>query len=254
LPLFGVEPALLDEKGHELAGAASGALVLKRSWPGQMRTVYGDHERFKDTYFRMFPGTYFPGDGARRDADGYYWITGRIDDVINVSGHRLGTAEVESALVSHPQVSEAAVVGMPHPIKGQAIYAYVTVNADVDETPELLAELRDVAPSVIEEDGDSIVIREPRAAIDAPPRLEAGSRHGRTLKNLLRNLDGGLAGYHEDRQQGVFLAEGRQQVEPMHVREVDVDQRHLKLGGLDGLERRGTGADLHHGQSARFEQ
>ncbi len=127
LPLFGVEPALLDEKGHELAGAASGALVLKRSWPGQMRTVYGDHERFKDTYFRMFPGTYFTGDGARRDADGYYWITGRIDDVINVSGHRIGTAEVESALVLHPAVSEAAVVGYPHDLKGQGIYAYVTL-------------------------------------------------------------------------------------------------------------------------------
>ncbi len=127
LPLFGVEPALLDEKGNELEGATSGALVLKRSWPGQMRTVYGDHERFKDTYFRMFPGTYFTGDGARRDADGYYWITGRIDDVINVSGHRIGTAEVESALVLHPAVSEAAVVGYPHDLKGQGIYAYVTL-------------------------------------------------------------------------------------------------------------------------------
>ncbi|MEN9727004.1 MAG: acetate--CoA ligase, partial [Pseudomonadota bacterium] len=127
LPLFGIEPALLDEKGHELEGATSGALVLKRSWPGQMRTVYGDHERFKDTYFRMFPGTYFTGDGARRDADGYYWITGRIDDVINVSGHRIGTAEVESALVLHPAVSEAAVVGYPHDLKGQGIYAYVTL-------------------------------------------------------------------------------------------------------------------------------
>jgi len=127
LPLFGVEPALLDEKGNELEGATSGALVLKRSWPGQMRTVYGDHERFKDTYFKMFPGTYFTGDGARRDADGYYWITGRIDDVINVSGHRIGTAEVESALVLHPAVSEAAVVGYPHDLKGQGIYAYVTL-------------------------------------------------------------------------------------------------------------------------------
>jgi acetyl-CoA synthetase len=127
LPLFGVEPALLDDKGNELEGATSGALVIKRSWPGQMRTVYGDHERFKDTYFKMFPGTYFTGDGARRDADGYYWITGRIDDVINVSGHRIGTAEVESALVLHPSVSEAAVVGYPHDLKGQGIYAYVTL-------------------------------------------------------------------------------------------------------------------------------
>ena len=127
LPFFGIEPALLDEKGNELHGPAAGALVIKGSWPGQMRTVYGDHQRFKETYFAMFPGAYFTGDGARRDADGYYWITGRIDDVINVSGHRLGTAEIESALVLHRAVSEAAVVGYPHPVKGQGIYAYVTL-------------------------------------------------------------------------------------------------------------------------------
>ena len=141
LPLFGVEPALVDEKGHELAGASSGALVLKRSWPGQMRTIYGDHERFKDTYFKMFPGTYFTGDGARRDADGYYWITGRIDDVINVSGHRIGTAEVESALVSHPTVSEAAVVGFPHDLKGQGIYAYVTLMQGFEANEALRKQL-----------------------------------------------------------------------------------------------------------------
>jgi len=141
LPFFGVEPALLDDQGNEIEGPASGALVIKRSWPGQMRTVYGDHERFKDTYFRMFPGYYFTGDGARRDEDGYYWITGRVDDVINVSGHRMGTAEVESALVSHAAVSEAAVVGYPHAIKGQGIYAYVTLMNGVAPTDELRREL-----------------------------------------------------------------------------------------------------------------
>jgi acetyl-CoA synthetase len=115
--------------------------VLLDSWPGQMRTVYGDHQRFIDTYFKTFPGTYFTGDGARRDADGYYWITGRVDDVINVSGHRMGTAEVESALVAHPKVAEAAVVGCPHDIKGQGIYAYVTLNAGEQPSEELRKEL-----------------------------------------------------------------------------------------------------------------
>ncbi|MCC6715585.1 MAG: acetate--CoA ligase, partial [Gammaproteobacteria bacterium] len=140
-PFFGVEPAIVDDKGVELDGDATGSLVIKRSWPGQMRTVYGDHERFIDTYFRMYPGTYFTGDGARRDSDGYYWITGRVDDVINVSGHRMGTAEVESALVLHPSVAEAAVVGYPHDIKGQGIYAYVTLMKGVDATEELRKEL-----------------------------------------------------------------------------------------------------------------
>jgi len=142
LPFFGVRPALVDGSGTELSGATEGNLVLLDSWPGQMRTVYGDHARFIDTYFRTFPGTYFTGDGARRDEDGYYWITGRVDDVINVSGHRLGTAEVESALVAHTAVAEAAVVGYPHDIKGQGIYAYVTLKAGLDPTDELLAELR----------------------------------------------------------------------------------------------------------------
>ena len=141
LPFFGIVPALLDDQGRELSGAAAGALVIKQSWPGQMRTVYGDHERFKETYFKMFPGRYFTGDGARRDADGYYWITGRVDDVINVAGHRLGTAEVESALVLHSAVSEAAVVGYPHAIKGQGIYAYVTLMHSVAPTEELRAQL-----------------------------------------------------------------------------------------------------------------
>lgn len=140
-PFFGVVPALLDEQGQELKGATSGSLVIKRSWPGQMRTVYGDHERFIETYFKMYPGNYFTGDGARRDEDGYYWITGRVDDVINVSGHRMGTAEVESALVLHEAVAEAAVVGYPHDIKGQGIYAYVTLMNGVESSDALRAEL-----------------------------------------------------------------------------------------------------------------
>ena len=141
LPFFGVRPALVDANGERLEGAAEGNLVLLDSWPGQMRTVYGDHQRFIDTYFRTYPGTYFTGDGCRRDEDGYYWITGRVDDVINVSGHRIGTAEVESALVAHPKVAEAAVVGFPHDIKGQGIYAYVTLKAGEAQSDDLLKEL-----------------------------------------------------------------------------------------------------------------
>ena len=140
-PLFGIEPVIVDPEGNELDGEAEGALCIKRSWPGQMRTVFGDHERFIQTYFATFPGLYMTGDGARRDGDGYYWITGRVDDVINVSGHRMGTAEVESALVLHATVAEAAVVGYPHDIKGQGIYAYVTLNAGVDGTDALKKEL-----------------------------------------------------------------------------------------------------------------
>ncbi len=140
-PFFGCMPALVDEKGNILDGATSGNLVITDSWPGQMRTVYGDHKRFMDTYFATYKGMYFTGDGCRRDEDGYYWITGRVDDVINVSGHRLGTAEVESALVSHPQVSEAAVVGYPHDIKGQGIYCYVTLMAGESPSDDLSKEL-----------------------------------------------------------------------------------------------------------------
>ncbi len=140
-PFFGIQPALVDDKGATLEGATNGNLILKDSWPGQMRTVYRDHERFVQTYFSTYPGTYFTGDGARRDEDGYYWITGRVDDVINVSGHRMGTAEVESALVAHPKVAEAAVVGYPHDIKGQGIYCYVTLNAGEDPTDDLKKEL-----------------------------------------------------------------------------------------------------------------
>jgi acetyl-CoA synthetase len=140
-PFFGVQPLLVDTEGQELTGAASGNLCLRDSWPGQMRSVYGDHKRFIETYFSQYPGTYFTGDGCRRDEDGYYWITGRVDDVLNISGHRLGTAEVESALVSHAQVAEAAVVGYPHDIKGQGIYCYVTLNAGLDGDDSLKSEL-----------------------------------------------------------------------------------------------------------------
>jgi acetyl-CoA synthetase len=141
-PFFGILPELLDGDGNQLAGAASGNLVIAASWPGQMRTVYGDRDRFEQTYFSAYRNRYFTGDGCRRDEDGYYWITGRVDDVLNVSGHRLGTAEIESALVSHPKVAEAAVVGMPHDIKGQGIYAYVTLNAGEEGDAALEAELR----------------------------------------------------------------------------------------------------------------
>ncbi|MBL41725.1 MAG: acetate--CoA ligase [Rhodospirillaceae bacterium] len=141
LPFFGVEPLILDDKGVVLEGPCSGNLCFKNSWPGQMRTVYGNHKRFKETYFDQFPGMYFTGDGCKRDKDGYYWITGRVDDVINVSGHRLGTAEIESALVSHPNVAESAVVGYPHQIKGQGIYAYVTLQVSINSSDKLRKEL-----------------------------------------------------------------------------------------------------------------
>ena len=141
-PFYGIQPALVDGNGHEIKGAAEGNLVINDSWPGQMRTLWGDHERFVQTYFSMFPGKYCTGDGARRDADGDYWITGRVDDVINVSGHRLGTAEIESALVAHPKVAEAAVVGCPHDLKGQGIYVYVTPVVGETPSEELINELR----------------------------------------------------------------------------------------------------------------
>ena len=141
-PLFGVMPAIVDAEGNVQAGAAEGVLTITDSWPGQMRSIYGDHQRFIETYFSTFEGSYFTGDGARRDEDGYYWITGRVDDVLNVSGHRMGTAEVESALVAHQDVAEAAVVGYPHDIKGQGIYAYVTLMGGVEDSDELKTELQ----------------------------------------------------------------------------------------------------------------
>jgi len=141
VPFFGVQPALVDNEGNVLDGVSEGNLVILDSWPGQMRTIYGDHERFIQTYFSTYKGMYFTGDGARRDEDGYYWITGRVDDVLNVSGHRLGTAEVESALVAHEKVAEAAVVGYPHEIKGQGIYVYVTLMQGEEPSDELKKEL-----------------------------------------------------------------------------------------------------------------
>ncbi len=179
-PFFGVLPAIVDGAGQELKGACEGNLVLLDSWPGQMRTVYGDHQRFIDTYFRTFPGTYFTGDGARRDEDGYYWITGRVDDVINVSGHRLGTAEVESALVAHPSVAEAAVVGYPHDIKGQGIYAYVTLKAGIEPSDVLLGELKQT-------------VRHQIGAIASPDVIQWApglpkTRSGKIMRRILRKI------------------------------------------------------------------
>jgi acetyl-CoA synthetase len=143
LPFFGIQPGIVDADGNLLEGEASGNLVILDAWPSIARTVYGDHKRFVDTYFSAYKGKYFTGDGCRRDADGYYWITGRVDDVINVAGHRMGTAEVESALVAHPKVAEAAVVGYPHDIKGQGIYCYVTLISGETGSDSLKKELRD---------------------------------------------------------------------------------------------------------------
>jgi len=183
LPMFGVEPALVDAEGAFLNGATSGNLVLKGSWPGQMRSVYGDHERFFDTYFATYPGLYFTGDGARRDEDGYWWITGRVDDVLNVSGHRLGTAEVESALVSHPDVAEAAVVGFPHDIKGQGIYCFVTLNQGVEDSDILSGHLRTHVRSEIGP------IATPDAIQFAPglPKTRSGKIMRRILRKIAEN-------------------------------------------------------------------
>ncbi len=180
LPLPGVKPALVDGEGNLLEGVTEGNLVLLDSWPGQMRTVYGDHERFVQTYFSTFKGMYFTGDGARRDADGYYWITGRVDDVLNVSGHRMGTAEIESALVAHPKVAEAAVVGMPHDLKGQGIYCYVTLNAGEEPTEALRKELvawvrKEIGP-----------IASPDAIQWAPSLPK--TRSGKIMRRILRKI------------------------------------------------------------------
>ena len=179
-PFFGVCPALVDAEGQFLEGATDGNLVITRPWPGMMRTVYGDHQRFIDTYFAMYKGLYFTGDGARRDEDGYYWITGRVDDVINVSGHRMGTAEVESALVLHPAVAEAAVVGFPHDIKGQGIYAYVTLKVGVEPTEELRKEL---IAHVRKEIGP---IASPDALQWAPGLPK--TRSGKIMRRILRKI------------------------------------------------------------------
>ena len=188
LPLPGVYPQLIDAEGGVLEGATSGNLCLTQSWPGQMRSVWGDHARFFATYFTTYPGKYFTGDGGRRDEDGYYWITGRVDDVINVSGHRMGTAEVESALVSHRLVAEAAVVGMPHEIKGQGIYAYVTLNANEEGSDELRTELRQW---VRKEIGP---IASPDAIQFAPglPKTRSGKIMRRILRKIAENDTGNL--------------------------------------------------------------
>ncbi len=179
-PLFGIQPELLDAAGEVIEGEGEGRLVITDSWPGQARTVYKNHWRFVNAYFTAFPGTYFTGDGCRRDADGYYWITGRMDDVINVSGHRMGTAEVESALVAHEDVAEAAVVGYPHEIKGQGIYAYVTLNVGVEPTEALREDL----------------VQHVRAAIGPfarPDRIQFApalpkTRSGKIMRRILRKI------------------------------------------------------------------
>ncbi|HEY0421488.1 MAG TPA: acetate--CoA ligase, partial [Acetobacteraceae bacterium] len=188
LPLPGVEPVLVDAEGRVLEGAAEGMLCIGKPWPGMMRTVFGDHERFVQTYFSTFKGLYFTGDGARRDEDGYYWITGRVDDVINVSGHRMGTAEVESALVAHPKVAEAAVVGFPHDIKGQGIYAYVTLKTGEEPSDALKRELvawvrKEIGP-----------IAAPDAIQWAPglPKTRSGKIMRRILRKIAANETDGL--------------------------------------------------------------
>ena len=180
LPFFGVQPALVNAEGEIQDGPTEGNLIIRDSWPGQMRSVYGDHQRFIDTYFRTYPGSYFTGDGCRRDEDGYYWITGRVDDVINVSGHRIGTAEVESALVSHPKVAEAAVVGFPHDIKGQGIYAYVTLIAEETPSDALHKEL-------------IAWVRKEIGPIAAPDHLQWApglpkTRSGKIMRRILRKI------------------------------------------------------------------
>jgi acetyl-CoA synthetase len=187
-PFFGVVPEIVDAAGNVLEGPCEGNLTLADSWPAQSRTVYGDHERFVNTYFSAYPGKYFTGDGCRRDADGYYWITGRVDDVINVSGHRMGTAEVESALVAHDKVTEAAVVGYPHDIKGQGIYAYVTLMEGVEPTEVLRKELvawvrKEIGP-----------IASPDLIQFAPslPKTRSGKIMRRILRKIAENEFGAL--------------------------------------------------------------
>ncbi|QPR64236.1 acetate--CoA ligase [Serratia rubidaea] len=182
-PFFGVQPALVDNAGTPQEGACEGNLVMVDSWPGQARTLFGDHARFEQTYFSTFKGMYFSGDGARRDEDGYYWITGRVDDVLNVSGHRLGTAEIESALVAHPKIAEAAVVGTPHNIKGQAIYAYITLNHGEEPTPELYTEVRNWVRKEI----GPIATPDILHWADSLPK----TRSGKIMRRILRKIAAG---------------------------------------------------------------
>ena len=179
-PFFGIQPVIVDGQNNELKGTAEGNLCINESWPGQMRTVYGDHKRFEETYFSTFEGRYFSGDGAKRDKDGYFWITGRVDDVLNVSGHRMGTAEVESALVSHQAVAESAVVGYPHKVKGQGIYAYVTLVANTEANNELEKELK-------------LWVRKEIGAIAAPDLIQFSpalpkTRSGKIMRRILRKI------------------------------------------------------------------
>ena len=183
-PFFGVEPVIMDDTGNEKKGNdVEGNLAIKSAWPGMMRTVYGDHERFINTYFSMYPGYYFTGDGCRKDEDGYYWITGRVDDVINVSGHRIGTAEVEGAIGKHPKVAEAAVVGFPHDIKGQGIYAYVTLKAGQKVHDDLTKEIVNIC-------------REEIGPIASPDRIQyteglPKTRSGKIMRRILRKIADG---------------------------------------------------------------
>jgi acetyl-CoA synthetase len=179
-PFFGVAPAIVDNEGNILEGECEGNLVITRPWPGQMRTVYGDHQRFVDTYFKTYPGMYFTGDGAKRDKDGYYWITGRVDDVLNISGHRMGTAEIESALVLHEAVAEAAVVGFPHDIKGQGIYCYVTLVKGVEPSDALKKELVQLVRSEIGPIASPDVIQ-------WAPGLPK-TRSGKIMRRILRKI------------------------------------------------------------------
>jgi acetyl-CoA synthetase len=213
LPLFGVRPILVDEKGTELHGANSGNLCIGDSWPGQARTIYRDHERFEQTYFSAYPGFYFTGDGCRRDEDGYYWITGRVDDVINVSGHRLGTAEIESALVAHTCVSEAAVVGFPHDLKGQGIYAFVTLKSGIEPTEELRKELIKW-------------VREEISPIATPDHIQWApglpkTRSGKIMRRILRKI----AENNPDQ-----LGDTTTLADPSIVTELVSNRRNLALG------------------------
>lgn len=183
-PFFGVEPIVLDpQNGDELSGASEGILAFKSTWPGQMRTVFGDHKRFEETYFSQYQGYYFSGDGCKRDEDGMLWISGRVDDVLNVSGHRIGTAEVESALVLHPAVAEAAVVGVPHEIKGQGIYSYVTLNKGFEATDELKKELNQHVRNEIGAFASSEYIH-------WAPELPK-TRSGKIMRRILRKIASG---------------------------------------------------------------
>ena len=209
-PFFGIKPTLVDNENNELEGPAEGNLCINMSWPGQMRTVYGDHQRFIDTYFSTFPGRYFSGDGCKRDEDGYYWITGRVDDVINVSGHRMGTAEVESALVAHNDVAEAAVVGYPHDIKGQGIYAYVTLNIGVTASEELLVELKNW-------------VRKEIGPIASPDLIQFApglpkTRSGKIMRRILRKI---AANEHKDLGDVSTLAD------PLVVQNLVVNRKNL---------------------------